>query len=115
VRLQTDAPPYWWLGDLVITTDRLFFLPDVENPHIAETAFWLDDLTRVAQDDRTRFTVAAGGRHMSFEALTPTGYARLLGAFQGYARHWVDIIARLRPAARPSISFDDERSHRAAG
>ena len=31
-RLRTVEPPYWWEGDLILTSERLFFLPNVHNP-----------------------------------------------------------------------------------
>ena len=29
-RLRTAAPPHWWEGELILTSDRLFFLPFAE-------------------------------------------------------------------------------------
>lgn len=104
VRLRTATPPYWWEGALILTTDRLFFLPDVENPLIDPVAFWLSDVTTVSRDGARRFRIDAGDARATFRAL---GIGR--------AEHrWLDAIAAVRTGARPRRFFDGWR-RRAAG
>ena len=56
-RLRSDATPRWWEGQLILTTDRLFFLPFVENPLTADVAFWVRDIVQASRAGRNRLFV----------------------------------------------------------
>lgn len=55
--LRSDATPRWWEGQLILTTDRLFFLPFVENPLTADVAFWVRDIVQASRAGRNRLFV----------------------------------------------------------
>jgi hypothetical protein len=97
VRLRTSEPPYWWEGVLILTTDRLFFLPSAENPLIDPVAFWLADITDASRDGSRRFRVRASDLQATFLALGIPGRAE---------QRWLAAIAAARTAARPRAAFD---------
>jgi hypothetical protein len=99
-RVRTDAPPHWWEGELILTSERLFFLPTVENPLLSDVAYWLVDLRECGSAGRNRFRVATGELESTFQLLSrsPSG---IIGHT---ATSWVRDIARLRrgaPAQKP--------------
>jgi hypothetical protein len=103
-RLRSDAPPYWWEGELVLTTERIFFLPFVISPLIDQVAFWLSEITHAGRLGRGRFRLAAGSVSASFEL---PGMQR--------ARTWLDAIDACL-GLEPRTGYDDgDRSQRAAG
>ena len=105
VRLRTASPPYWWEGSLILTTDRLFFLPDVENPLIDQVAFWLADLQRAKKEGGARFRIEGRGASATFLAL----------GLPGRREHtWLQAIESVRRGARPRTDFGDA-PQRAAG
>ncbi len=112
-RLRVSGPPYWWEGALILTSDRLFFLPHVYSPRIDEAAFWLFDMTGAAPAGRNRFKVSAHGRTATFHLTTSRpGPAGLIGQ---QAKAWLEAIAALRASARPRTAFDEPAARRAAG
>lgn len=112
VRLRIESPPYWWEGTLVLTTDRLFFLPRVHHPLEGSTAFWLADIARHADVGRSRFVVATASGGATFEVDRPgMTFAGVSGML---ARPWLEAISELKPMARPAEAFD-LRPRRAAG
>jgi hypothetical protein len=106
VRLRTDTPPYWWEGSLILTTDRLFFLPDVENPLLDPVAFWLADVTLMWREGRRRFRVDGRDSRATFLALGLTGR---------HERAWLHAIESARAGARPRSAFGAPIRRRAAG
>jgi hypothetical protein len=120
VRLRTSAPPGWWEGTLVLTSDRLFFLPSVRNPlATADIAFWLADLEE-APAGRNRLLVrniADGRTSFTFQFMGPLlGPRGLLGE---RGKIWLYEIRRARRHARPAYAFDappasPPEQHRAA-
>ncbi len=97
VRLRTDQQPYWWEGSLILTTDRLFFLPDVDNPLIEPVAFWLSEVALVSRDGRRRFRIDAGDSNATFLALGSPGRGE---------HRWLDAIESVRAGARAPSAFD---------
>ncbi len=110
---RTAAAPGWWEGELILTTDRLFFLPNVDNASIGSVAFWLRDVT-AATAGRNRFTIAAGDEHAVFEAHdgSSVASAALLGIRQ---EPWLETIASLRGNARRYAVIVDAPRRRAVG
>ena len=105
-RLQTAAPPHWWEGELILTSDRLFFLPFAEHPLLPDAAFWLDDVAECAANGRNRFRIAAAEVDATFEL---TG-ATPLAAFGRNCAGWLRDVERLREAARPRESLEGRRA-----
>ena len=109
-RVRTDTPPYWWQGDLVLTSDRLFFLPHTANPLLARTAFWLHDLIDVGPAGRNRLHVRTAGEAGLFQVLD-VGPGATIG--RG-AVVWLRLIEMHRRSARRSAAFDDRNLRRRA-
>lgn len=97
VRLRTETPPYWWEGKLILTSDRLFFLPDVDNPLLEPVAFWLSEVALVSRDGARRFRIDADGGNATFLALGLPGRSE---------NRWLDAIESVRSGARARSSFD---------
>lgn len=111
-RLRTAAPPYWWEGTLVLTSDRLFFLPFIDNPLQGDVAFWLSDVD--AQPAGTNMLRVRGrGLEAVFKLrgfrLNPVGMA---GA---RATAWQRAIAGARRGARTAPAFTSDTPRAAAG
>jgi hypothetical protein len=112
-RLQIAAPPHWWDGHLILTTDRLFFLPHVESPLVHDAAFWLDDVVQAARAGRNRLFVFAHSGDVTLElSSTGLGIAGLLGRREA---GWGSAIMRLQRVARPRSQPQLEGTRRAAG
>jgi len=121
VRLRTQYPPGWWEGALVLTTDRLFFLPFVHNPLVnTDLAFWLAD-TEELPAGRNRMRVrklADASMPATFQFLGPwLGPRGILGE---RGKIWVFEMRRARRRARPAYAFDlpaaaEKQHHAAAG
>jgi hypothetical protein len=109
-RVRVDTPPYWWEGVLVLTSDRLFFLPHVDNPFLSTVAFWLRDLIEFAPAGRNAFHVRTGNEAALFHVLEPAP-AALVGRA---GREWLRQIARHIHSARPSTAFTPEVPYRRA-
>lgn len=111
-RVQTEAPPHWWEGELVLTSDRLFFLPHVHNPFLPHTAFWLEELHTVEPAGRGAIHIATADNAAVFR-ISDTGTAIIAGRAAG---NWLRLITAFRRAARPRIAFEQELTpRRAAG
>jgi len=108
VRVRTEAPPYWWEGELILTSERLFFLPSVENPLLGDVACWLGDVVECRTIGRNRFRMAAQGLDRTFQLLSLRP-AAVLGFT---AASWVRDVERLRGALG---SRSPLQGHRAAG
>jgi hypothetical protein len=111
-RVRTDTPPYWWEGELILTSDRLFFLPRVENPFLGRVAFWLHDVIDTGPAGRNRLHVRTTDDAALFHIVDagPAALAGLAGA------RWLSLIDTHRRGARPAAAFErDPRSRRAAG
>ena len=109
-RVRTDTPPYWWEGYLVLTSDRLFFLPHIANPLLARTAFWLHDLIDAGPAGRNRLHVRTTDEAALFQVLD-VGPAATIG--RG-AVAWLRLIEMHRRTARTSAAFDDRNQRRRA-
>jgi hypothetical protein len=113
------APPGWWEGTLVLTSDRLFFLSYVRNPLVdTEAAYWLADL-EAAEAGRNRLRVhpkGNGGASVTFQFLGPRlDLAALLGEL---GKSWLHDVTRAQLRARPAYTFDlpaSPRQRAAAG
>ena len=110
-RVRTDTPPYWWEGRLVLTSDRLFFLPFVENPFLGRVAFWLFDLIECGPAGRNSFHVRTTNDAALFHVLD-LGPAAIAGRA---GRSWLRRIDGQVRSARPSAAFDAPPHRRAAG
>ncbi len=106
-RIRTEAPPHWWEGELILTSDRLFFLPSVDEPFLDDAAFWLADVASWRSARRNRLLVAADGVEREFELTSPSPMP-LVGRS---AARWARDLANARAAARPRPS----EGRRAAG
>ena len=112
--LRTGAAPKWWEGELILTTDRLFFLADVDNRTIGAAAFWLADVTDAAAAGRNRLMIIATDRHATFE-IHDGSSARPRALMGKQQQPWLDAIAARRLDARPSAVLTGETRRRAAG
>jgi hypothetical protein len=113
VRLRIPGPPYWWEGELILTTDRLFFLPYVEHPRLGATAFWLHEVAATVAAGRNRFATRTAEQKATFQLIGPgRGPAGLIG---DQAKPWLAAIALAQPAARPSAECTRPARRRAAG
>jgi hypothetical protein len=111
-RVHTEAPPHWWEGNLVLTSDRLFFLPHVHNPFLPHTAFWLEELQTVEPAGRGAIHVATDANAAIFR-IPDTGATIIAGRTAG---HWIRLITAFRRAARPRVAFEHAMPpRRAAG
>jgi hypothetical protein len=120
VRVRTPlAPPGWWEGTLVLTSDRLFFLSFVHNPLVdTEAAYWLADI-EVSEAGRNRLRVHPKGNRAASVTFQFLG-ARLdlQGLFGERGSAWRDEVVRAQLRARPSYTFDlpaSPRQQAAAG
>ena len=110
-RVRTDTPPYWWEGRLILTSDRLFFLPFVENPFLGRVAFWLFELIESGPAGRNSFHVRTTNDAALFHVLD-LGTA----AIAGRAGHsWLRQVDGQIRSARPPAAFDAPPYRRAAG
>jgi hypothetical protein len=109
-RVRIEAPPHWWEGTLVLTTERLFLIRHVEHPTEEHTAFWLAEIVRVHRIGRAGFIVAArDGSSADVRMLAPG----VSGLMHGPAREIIGAIEALRPLAR--MPDADTSSRQAAG
>lgn len=97
IRIRIDAPPGWWEGAVVLTTERLFVLQDVTHPSGPHVAFWLSEIDRVERVGRQRFAIHDRADNAVELAMTSPVVGRIVGK---RARGLVDAIEALRPAAR---------------
>jgi len=106
-RIRTDAPPRWWEGELILTSDRLFFLPSVDEPFLDDAAFWLADVEswRTARGNRLIAVVDDVEREFQLIATQPVALIA-----QSAAR-WARDLASARAGARPR----PDEGRRAAG
>ncbi len=109
-RLRVAVPPYWWEGELILTSDRLFFLPCVESPLISEAAFWLAELTQTQRSGPRTLSVADARHSAQFQIEHP-----LLAFHRDDERTWVRDVNRLRTDARHPSIFDVGARRRAVG
>jgi hypothetical protein len=116
VRIRIDAPPGWWEGAIVLTTERLFVLPDVTHPSEPHVAFWLSEISSVDRLSRQRFAVHDRCGNAVEIAMTSPAVARIV---RKPAQALVDAIEALRPAARTQAEVEGggnaSSSHRAIG
>jgi hypothetical protein len=111
-RLRMSGPPYWWEGALILTSDRLFFLPYVDHPRLSGAAFWLHELSGIERAGRNRFSARVGEDTATFQIVgSQPGPAGLIG---DRAASWVAAIRAVQPGARPRAAFD-RPARRAAG
>jgi hypothetical protein len=111
-RLRIDTPPYWWEGELVLTTDRIFFLPHVMHGLLPHTAFWLRDILDAGPAGRNRLHVRTRGDAALFQVLAFSARATAGIA----AADWLRALRASTRIARPPQAFiDDEQTRRAAG
>jgi hypothetical protein len=100
-RLRADGPPYWWEGELILTTDRLLFLPHMHNAQIRDGSFWLNDVVECEKHGRDRIRIIGTNSYATFRL---TGMPAIPGLRW---KSWTRDIARLTPQARPRRVFDE--------
>ena len=111
-RLRTDSPPYWWEGDLILTSERLFFLPNVGNPHARPAAYWLAKVLGAERSGYSAIHVDAGREHAVFEVAGHFNWIPLVARRR--VTQWLADIQRVRRHARPPRAFE-EPDQRAVG
>jgi hypothetical protein len=102
-RIRLGGPPHWWEGTLVLTTDRIFFQPDVADARIESVAFWLSDLTLLASAGSGKIRVCATGGESTFELVGSLPLARRR------VQDWLREIERARGSAMPRALLRDSR------
>jgi hypothetical protein len=104
-RQRIDSPPGWWEGCLILTSERLSFLPDVESDGVSPAACWLSEVEDVRAEGR-HLHVSFGGSRATFD---------LPGTWLPVRRAagWAADIAKARDGARRRPLLADPR--RAAG
>ena len=105
-RVRTAAPPHWWEGELILTSDRLFFLPAVDDPLLDDVAFWLVDLTDWRAASRNRLLVETADAEHEFQLLG-AGPVSLIARS---APRWARDLAQMRSAARRRPPSEDRRA-----
>lgn len=106
-RLRTDVTPRWWEGQLILTTDRLFFLPFVENPLTADVAFWVRDLVQTSRAGRNRLFVQGESYDALFQLRgARPGLADITGVRDAAWLRDIDDLQRLPGGRR---TFEDPR------
>lgn len=107
VRLRTPSPPGWWEGTLILTSDRLFFLPAIRNPLIrGHVAYWLADLeeSAVGRNLLRVHKLGSAVPPVTLQFLGPRlGPRGILGE---RGKIWMFEIRRARTHARPAYAFD---------
>jgi len=106
--LRIPRPPDWWDGTLILTSDRLFFLPTVDHYRLGHTAFWLRELAATATGHH-QISVSAHNEQATF--YFGEAAAALI---RDQAAPWLRAIASAQPHARPRSAFETPR-RRAAG
>ena len=110
-RIRIKARPGWWEGRLVLTSDRLFFLPDAEHPNVETTAVWISDVRHAAPLGKNRLLVSSVDTDLLVELLgVPISPVGLLGRRGDL---WAGAIEAARESAPVAASM--ERRRRAAG
>jgi hypothetical protein len=102
-RLRIAGPPHWWEGTLVLTNERLFFLPEVDDPRVESVAFWLADLMLLGVGGAGKIRIGAAGGEATFEL---TGAAPLA---RRRVQDWLRDIDRARASAMPHAMLRDYR------
>ncbi len=105
-RVRTAAPPHWWEGELILTSDRLFFLPAVDDPLLDDVAFWLIDLRDWRAASRNRLLVATADVEHEFQFIGAASVVLMARS----APRWVRDLTQLRAAARPRKPFERRRA-----
>jgi len=119
-RVRTpSAPPGWWEGTLVLTSDRLFFLSSVRNPLVdTEAAYWLTTI-EAAEAGRNGLRVHPKGNRGASVTFQFRGARLDLAALFGeLGRNWLHDVTRAQLRARPPYTFDlpaSPRQQAAAG
>lgn len=119
-RVRTPAaPPGWWEGTLILTSDRLFFLSFVRNPLVdTEAAYWLAEL-EATEAGRNRLRVHPTGNRAASVTFQFLGRPLDVGALLGdLGKSWLRDVTRAQLRARPAYTFDlpaSPRQRAAAG
>ena len=116
-RIRTDAPPHWWEGELILTSDRLFFLPSVDEPFLDDAAFWLPDIASWRAGRRNRLLVVVDDVEREFELTSPAPVALIARSAARWSRDLASARTAARAAARPrpSAGRPVREGRRAAG
>jgi hypothetical protein len=110
-RVRIAAPPYWWEGAVVLTTERLFVIQDVQHPLEQHTAFWLSEIARVERAGRRRLTIVDAAENRAELVLA-------LRAAEVVARPshaLADAIEALVPLARTRAQLEASDGRQAVG
>ena len=111
--MRTSQPCRNWEGELVLTTDRLFFLPEIEHPLIGGAAHWLSSIASATAIGRHEFRIGDGAAQTIFHVLGER--AAMSDLIVNRANAWISEIAALRPQARSPETFAEPTRRRAAG
>jgi hypothetical protein len=110
-RLRTPSPPHWWEGSLVLTSERLIFLPDIDYPLQAAPVVWVRDIAHLARTGRNRLTVSGPLAPSIFQLTGNRGNPLGIAGLRESA--WINAVIELQHELRPRRSLD--RTRRAAG
>lgn len=105
-RLRTYSPPFWWEGGIVLTSDRIFFLPSVENPFESAISFWLADVVDEEHAESGMLRLSSPEGRTVFQ-IPGIGFLAERGA-----RKWAEIIAVSKLRARPHTAFETPPARR---
>jgi hypothetical protein len=111
--MRTPQASRYWEGEIVLTTDRLFFLPQVENPLVGRAAYWLASVTSLTPAGRHEFQISDGESQTTFHILGD--HAPISDVLSNRAHVWIGEISALRPHARAPEVFAAPAPRRAAG
>jgi hypothetical protein len=111
-RLRTHEPPYWWEGDLILTSERLFFLPNVHNPLAEPAAYWLAKVLGANRDGYSAIVIDAGAEHATFQVAGHFNW--LPWVARRRVKAWLGDIKFASRRARPPRAFE-QRDDRAVG
>lgn len=100
-RLRTYSPPFWWEGELVLTSDRVFFLPGVENPYEGAVAFWLAEVVDEEHAESGLLRLSSTEGRTVFQ-IPGFGFLAERGA-----KKWAQTIATCKPRARHPSVFEE--------
>ncbi len=104
-RIRIEARPGWWEGRLVLTSDRLCFLPEAEHPDVGTTAVWISDVRHAAPLGKNRLLVSSVDTDLLLELLgVPISPVGLLGPA------WRVVDRRDRSRARVSDAVRGDRT-----
>ena len=101
--LRTTFPPLRWEGTLVLTVDRILFVPDVYNELIGDLSMWLSDLAEINAPGRARLHFSTREQDAVVEL------PGLGGLLTSAARRWVRAVEDSAMISTPASAARDDR------